>query len=125
MDGAGAQLLANSNIKASAAARAQLLSGDVDPRLPQLLALMAGSHPVRIVDFVNQSPGGGPASLRRSVDLATADSAAHLTPAPYPGWMRALIDAQRAEYLPTVRQVALHTGQTVLRIGYGAPSPLG
>jgi hypothetical protein len=122
---AGAQLLANSHIKASAAARAQLLSGDVDPRLPQLLALMAGSHPVRIVDFVNQSPGGGPASLRRSVDLATADSAAHLTPAPYPGWMRALIDAQRAEYLPAVRQVTLHSGQTVLRIGYGAPSPLG
>jgi serine/threonine protein kinase len=122
---AGAQLLANSHIAASATARAQLLSGDVDPRLPQLLALMAGNHPVRIVDFVNQSPGGGPASLRRSVDLATADSAAHLTPAPYPGWMRALIDAQRAEYLPAVRQVTLHSGQTVLRIGYGAPSPLG
>ena len=81
---AGAQLLANSHIKASATARAQLLSGDVDPRLPQLLALMAGNHPVRIVDFVNQSPGGGPASLRRSVDLATADSAAHLTPARIP-----------------------------------------
>ena len=43
----------------------------IDPRLPQLLAIMADSHPVRIVDFVNQSPGGGPASLLRSVDLAT------------------------------------------------------
>jgi hypothetical protein len=86
---------------------------------------MAGNHPVRIVDFVNQSPGGGPASLLRSVDLATADSAAHTTRAPYPGWMRALIDAQRAEYLPaSVRQVTPHTGQPVLRIGYGAPSPL-
>ena len=42
---AGAQLLANSNIEASAAARAQLLSGDVDPRLPQLLAIMAGKPP--------------------------------------------------------------------------------
>src|SRR6185312_9755034 len=55
---AGAELLANSHIKASAPARAQLLSGDVDPRLPQLLAIMAGLHPVRIVDFVDQSPGG-------------------------------------------------------------------
>ena len=122
---AGAQLLANSQIKASATARAQLLSGDVDPRLPQLLAIMAESHPVRIVDFVNQSPGGGPASLLRSVDLATVDSAAHLTRAAYLGWMQAFIDAQRAQYHPaSVQQVTLHTGQTVLRIGYGAPSPL-
>ena len=122
---AGAQLLANSHIKASASARAQLLSGDVDPRLPPLLAIMAEGHTVRIVDFVNQSPGGGPASLRRSVDLATGDSAAHLTRAPYPGWMRALIDVQRAQYLPaSVRPVTLATDQPVLRIEYGAPSPL-
>ena len=85
---------------------------------------MAESHPVRIVDFINQSPGGGPASLLRSVDLATADSAAHLTRAAYLGWMQAFIDAQRAQYHPSVRQVTLNTGQTVLRIGFGAPSPL-
>jgi predicted Ser/Thr protein kinase len=121
---AGAQLLANSQIKASATARAQLLSGDVDPRLPDLLAIMADNHPVHIVDFVNQSPGGGPASLLRSVDLATVDSTAHLTRAAYVGSMQAFIDAQRAQYRPSVQQVTLHTGQTVLRIGYGAPSPL-
>jgi serine/threonine protein kinase len=120
-----AQLLVNGHIKASATARAQLLSGDVDPRLPQILAIMAENHLVHIVDFDNQSPGGGPASLRRSVDLATAASAAHLTGAPYPGWMRALIDAQRAEYLPaSIRQVTLPSDQPVLRIEYDAPSPL-
>ena len=122
---AGAQLLANSQITASATARAQLLSGDVDPRLPQLLAIMAGSHPVHIVGFINQSPGGGPASLLRSVDLATADSTAHLTRAAYLGWMQAFIGAQRAQYRPaSAQQVTLPTGQTVLRIGYAAPSPL-
>jgi hypothetical protein len=121
---AGAELLANSNIKASATARAQLLSGDVDPRLPQLLAIMAGKHPVSIVDFVTQSHGGGPASLLRSVDLATVDSAAHMTRSAYLGWMQTFIDAQRAQYHPSVQQVPLHTGQTVLRIGFGAPSPL-
>ena len=122
---AGAELLANSHIKASATARAQLLGGDVDPRLLQLLAIMAGRHPVRIVDFVDQSPGGGPASLLRSVDLATVDSAAHMTRSAYLGWMQAFIDAQRAQYHPSVGQVTLNTGQTVLRIGFGAPSPLG
>ena len=122
---AGAQLLANSQITVSATARAQLLSGDIDPRLPMLLAAMAAIHPVSIVDFVNQSPGGGPASLLRSVDLATADSAAHLTRAAYLGWMQAFIGAQTAQYLPAwVQQVTLRTGQAVLRIGYGAPSPL-
>jgi len=121
---AGAELLANSNIKASATARAQLLSGDVDPRLPQLIAIMAGRHPVSIVDFVSQSHGGGPASLLRSVDLATVDSAAHMTRSAYLGWMQTFIDAQRAQYHPSVQQVPLHTGQTVLRIGFGAPSPL-
>jgi hypothetical protein len=120
----GAELLANSHIKASATARAQLLSGDVDPRLPQLLAIMAGRHPVRIVDFINQSHGGGPASLLRSVDLATVNSAAYMTRSAYLGWMQAFIDAQRAQYHPSVGQVTLNTGQTVLRIGFGAPSPL-
>jgi hypothetical protein len=122
---ANAQLLANSQIAVSATARAQLLSGDVDPRLPQLLAIVAESHPVRIVDFVNQSPGGGPASLLRSVDLATVDSAAHLARAAYLGWMQAFLDAQRAQYLPaSVKLVTLRTGQAVLRVGYSAPSPL-
>jgi serine/threonine protein kinase len=122
---ADAQLLANSRIAVSATARAQLLSGDIDPRLPQLLAAMSASHPVRIVAFVNQSPGGGPASLLRSVDLATADTAAHLTPAAYLGWIQAFVDVQRAQYLPAWSQVVeLRTGESVLRIGYGAPSPL-
>ena len=87
---------------------------------------MAHSHPLRIVDFASQSPGGGPASLLRWVDLATTVPAAHLTPAAYLRWMRSFIDTQRAEYQPVwVQQVTLRTGQAVLRIGYGAPSPLG
>jgi serine/threonine protein kinase len=122
---ADAQLLANSNIGLSATARAQLVSGQIDPWLPLLIAIMAHSHPLRIVDFSSQSPGGGPASLLRWVDLATTVPAAHLTRAAYLGWMQSFIDAQRAEYHPVwVQQVTLRTGQLVLRIGYGAPSPL-
>jgi hypothetical protein len=122
---ADAQLLANSHVTLSAAARAQLLSGEIDPRLTLLIAAMADAHPVHIVDFVDQSPGGGPASLLRSVDFATADAASHLRRGVYLGWMRGFADVQRAEYRPAwVEQVTLPTGQAVLRIGYGAPSPL-
>jgi hypothetical protein len=119
-----AQLLTNNRIKLSAAARAQLRSGNIDPRLPLLIALMVHYHPLRIVDFGGQSPGGGPASLLRSMDLATADPPAHLTPSEYINWMRSFIRAQRSKYHPALSRVTLPGGQTVLRIGYGAPSPL-
>jgi len=122
---ADAQLLTNGNITLSATARAQLLSGEIDPRLPPLIVPMAAGHPLRIVDFVSQSPAGGAASLLRWVDLATAVPAAHLTRAAYVRWMRAFVDAQRAQYRPAwAQQVALAKGRKVLRIGYGTPSPL-
>jgi Protein kinase domain len=121
---ADAQLLTNSQITVSPAARAQLLTGNIDPRLPQLLALMAGIHPVDIVGFLDQSPGGGPASLMRAVDLATMDSKAHMTRAAYLDWIKGFIEAQRSQYLPVwEQQVAPGTGQ-VFQIAYGAPSPL-
>jgi predicted Ser/Thr protein kinase len=121
---ADAQLLTNRHIRFSATARTKLLSGSVDPRLPVLIAAMAHAYPLRIVDFSGQSPGGGPASLLRSVDLATVDRAAHLTPSAYLGWMQKFVDAQRAQLRPRSQQATLRTGEAVLRIGYGAPSPL-
>jgi predicted Ser/Thr protein kinase len=122
---ADAQLLTNSHIFVSATARAQLLSGRIDPRLPQLIAAMADAHPIRIVEFVNQSPGGGPASLLRSVDLATVDKAAHLSRVRYLRWMRDWVVSQRAQYRPQwSRAVTLPSGQVVQMIGYGVPSPL-
>jgi hypothetical protein len=120
-----AQLLTNRHIAFSAAARRQLRSGDVDPRLLVLIVAMAHAYPLQIVDFSGQSPGGGPASLLRSVDLATADSAAHLTPARYLKWMQRFLRMQRAQFRPAWnRPGTLPTGQAVLNIGYGAPSPL-
>jgi serine/threonine protein kinase len=125
---ADAQLLTNPQIKLTATARAQLLSGEVDPSLPPLIVLMAGSHPVSVVDFASQSPGGGPASLLRWVDLATTTQTArtaHLTRAAYISWMQSCIAQQQAVYDPDwYSQVTLRPGQTALRIGFGAPSPL-
>jgi hypothetical protein len=120
-----AELLTNSSIKLSATAKSQLLSGQVDPQLPLLLAIMAHSHPLQVVGFAGQSPGGGPASLLRWMDLATTVRVSHLTRTAYLRWMLSFIGAQRAEYLPDwIQQVTLPEGQAVLRIGYGAPSPL-
>jgi serine/threonine protein kinase len=120
-----AQLLNNRNLTVSATARAQLLSGNVDPRLPTLLAVMTQKYPVRIVDFGGQSPGGGPASLLRSMDLATHGSTAHVAARAYISWIQGLAKAQWAEYLPASSEVVrLRAGQTVLRISFDAPSPL-
>jgi len=121
---ADAQLLANNRITFSAKATEQLRSGEIDPRLPVLIAEMIHSHPVQIVDFGGRSPGGGPASLLRSVDLTATDTAAHLTRATYLSWLHDLVNVQRAQYRPTLSQVKLPTGQAALRIAYGAPSPL-
>ena len=123
--GADAQLLANGQIKVSATARTQLLSGDIDPRLSLLLAEMGDIHPVQIVAFGDQSPGGGSASLLRSVDLAATDGAADMTSAAYLQWMQEIAHEQTAEYRPEwVQNITPRTGQAVLRIGYQAPSPL-
>jgi predicted Ser/Thr protein kinase len=122
---ADAQLLTNRSIRLSATAKAQLRSGQVDPRLPLLIDIMAHTHPLRVVDFASQSPGGGPASLLRWMDLATATRGMHLTHAAYLGWMRSFFDGQRAEYHPDwIQQVRLPDGKAALRIGYGAPGLL-
>ena len=120
-----AQLLTNHQITVSGTARAQLRSGDIDPRLPELIALMAGLQPVRIVAFGDQAPGGGPASLLRSVEFATHVSASHLASPAYLKWMQTLVKEQRAQYLPALTEpLTLPGGEIVLRIEYAAPSPL-
>jgi serine/threonine protein kinase len=116
-------LLTNPQIRLSATARKQLRSGEIDPRLPLLIDTLANAHPLQIADFGGQSPGGGPASLLRSVDLAAANRA-HLTPAATLSWIQAFTKVQRAEYHPALSQVTLPTGGAWLRISYAAPSPL-
>jgi serine/threonine protein kinase len=122
--GYDAQLLTNSRVTFSATARKQLLSGQVDPLLPDLIAIMAHAYPLSILDFSSQSPGGGQGSLLRWMDLATKVPQADLTSAAYISSIQTFLNAQVSTYHPDwVRPVKL-SGQTVLQIGFGAPSPL-
>jgi len=116
---AGKQLLANGHISVSAAARAALSAGQVDPRLLLTLAALAAGQPVRIIAFGDPSPGASPAVPYRSdeITLGGAD--------PGPGArlqsLLSFVDAQRPPFLPAQAGI----GDSVLTVEYAAPSPLG
>ena len=116
---AGAQLLRNPDISASAAARGPLSDGSVDSRLLVTLAVLAGlrlAHPLRIISFGDPDPGASAGVPVRSAEVAGPPSQALL----------AFLRAQQAPYLATVtRAIRLPGGQAAVRIGFASPSPLG
>ena len=115
---AGQQLLRNKHIRVSAAARADLTAGDVDPRLLTALAALAAQHKVTIASFGDPSPGAPDAPLRG----AEIGPAGRGTLRPLLSFLR----AQRSPYLPAqaVLVPAGH-GKDLLSVQYDAPSPLG
>jgi hypothetical protein len=120
----GQQLLRNSNITVTAAARAQLASGEVDARLLTTIAFLAGEEPVSIVAFGSFAPGAAPGVPARWAYLAESTARTG-----GPGYLRSLeafIADLRPPYVPiNVTSLALPDGKQVLRIEYPAPSPLG
>jgi tetratricopeptide (TPR) repeat protein len=116
---AGAQLLRNPDLSASAAARGPLSDGSVDSRLLVTLAVLAGlrlAHPLRIIAFGEPDPGAGAGVPLRSAELAGPASQVLL----------AFLRAQQAPYLAAViRAIRLPGGQAAVRIGFASPSPLG
>jgi hypothetical protein len=120
----GQELLGNSRITTSPAARAAIASGLVDSRLLISLAPLAAQvHQVRIASFSPASPGAAPGVPLRSVDLAVpngTDASSYLAAA------QSFLRAQRAPYLAsTIEITRLADGSQVLRVGFSAPSPLG
>lgn len=116
---AGQQLLRNHKIHASAAARADLLAGNADPRLLVSIAALAAQQPrVNIVAFGDPSPGA-PDALLREVEIGAASNA-KLRP------MLSFLRAQRQPYLPAQEDlVSVGRGQKVISVEFDAPSPLG
>lgn len=121
---AGAALLHNSGIRVAAAARSELIAGQVDPRLLLLVVTLSHAYPVDIVSFGNQASGASAGVPLRSAEITGAAPA----PGHQPVSMRVLrnfLNAQRTPYRPaTVTTVRLGS-RTALDVEYPAPSPFG
>jgi hypothetical protein len=121
----GSSLLNDSRIAVSVTAQKQLMAGQVDSRLLLAIASLATDHPIELVGFGNIAPGGDPDVPLRFADLAENDQSAHLTGAGYVKAMRASLATVNIQFRPASRTVTLPGGQTVLRVEFTAPSPLG
>jgi hypothetical protein len=125
----GAELLRSDRITVSPTARRQLAAGQVDSRLQLTVAAMAAKHPVYIVAFNGFAPGADADMPLRFADLTQASSGHGAGGRPAtPGFLRSMAAflGEGAPYRPLrVETVRLAGGQTVLRIEFAAPSPLG
>jgi hypothetical protein len=121
----GALLLRNPDLRVSTAGRRELAAGQVDARLLSAIAALATPYHVDITGFGAPAAGASPGVPLRSADISPAP--------PGPGRGAATLDslkrfllAQQALFRPgDVTTVRLAGGQTVLRVEFTAPSPLG
>jgi hypothetical protein len=122
--GAGAQLLQNPRISVSAAARSELIAGQVDARLLATLAALAAAQPVQVTAFGDSGPGASAGMPLRAIQLAVPARAAGRA-AGLPS-MLAFVRAQRPPYLPAQAAIVRGAGgSSVLSIEFAAPSPVG
>jgi hypothetical protein len=121
---AGAQLLANKRIRASAEALAQLAAGAVDSRLLIMLPALAAVHPIQILAFGHPAPGAGPGVPLCSADLSGSGRAAAMTDASYLNWLTSFVRAQLGPFEGSMA-VLPEAGQPIVRVMFAQPSPLG
>jgi hypothetical protein len=122
---AGAGLLKNQHITASASARNLLLAGRVDPRLIVVLTAVASVHPIDIISFHLNAADTSPGIQFRTADLAPNDQAAHMSGSDYAKFLLAALGSQPGIYRPlSAAMTQSSTGQSVFRVTYSAPSPL-
>ena len=123
---AGRQLSDSKRILMSAVARRQLRAGQVDSRLLTMLAGLAAIHPLSVVAFGDSGPGATPGVPLRSVELATTSQTVNGDRALSVQGMLALVNLQQPPFRPArAGRIRLRDGQTVIRIEFAAPSPLG
>ena len=121
---AGAQLLANKHIQASAEARAQLAAGAVDSRLLIMLPALAAVHPIQVLAFGDPAPGAGPGVPLCSADLSGSGRAASMSDVSYLRWLTSFVGTQLVPFAGSM-SVLQEAGQPVVRVVFAQPSPLG
>jgi hypothetical protein len=120
---AGSQLLHNPRLHSSAVARRALAAGQVDSRLLAVFAALATIYGVQVVDFAAPAPGASAGIPLRTADIAPAGPGTRRRPNAMAALARYL-RSQQAVYQPEhITVVRLASGQRVLRVEYGAPSP--
>ena len=113
-------------IALSGTARAQLTAGQVDSRLMLAIAALATKESVDILKFGNIGPGGDLDMPLRYADLAANDPGAQSVGPAYVQSILTGLGTVPAAYRPArTATVVLPGGQTVLRIEFTAPTPLG
>ncbi len=119
---AGAELAGQAAAWLSGREKRQLVAGQVDARLIVLIADVEGKQPVRVSAFGDPSPGvAAAAAPLRSADLSVTTSSKRAVLAEL-----AAEGAQDPRYRPAQADtVRFPSGETVLRIRFAAPSPLG
>jgi hypothetical protein len=121
---AGSQLLQNPRLHASGPARRALAAGQVDSRLLAAFAALATMHMVDVVDFPAAPSGASPGMPLRTADIAPAGPGTRHQPNTVVSLARFLLN-QLAPYRPaSITIIQLAAGRPVLRVEYGAPSPL-
>jgi hypothetical protein len=122
---AASELLQNPRLHASAPARRALAVGQVDSRLLTAFAALATMHTVDVVDFPAAASGASPGMPLRTADIAPAGPGIRQPPNTVASLARFLRN-QLAPFRPaSITIVRLASGRPVLRVEYGAPSPLG
>ena len=123
---AAAALLEVPGIDASAAARKELMAGQVDSRLLAAILDVGADQPIDMVDFGNIAPGQDAGVPLRYADLAENDQVDGQDSSAY---VRSLITDFRkmnTQFRPASTETeVLPGGQRVLRVEFPAPSPLG
>jgi hypothetical protein len=121
----GALLLRNPDVRVSAAGRREVAAGQVDARLLSAIAVLATPYHVDITGFGAPPAGASPGLPLRSADISPT-AAGPRGDATKLNSMKRFLLAQQASFRPAdVTTVRLASGQTVLRVEFTAPSPLG
>ena len=121
---AGAQLLANKHIQASAEARAQLAAGAVDSRLLIMLPALAAVHPIQVLAFGDPAPGAGPGVPLCSADLSGSGQGARMSGVSYLRWLTSFVGTQLVPFAGSM-SVLPEAGQSIVQVVFAEPSPLG